>query len=86
MIAYGARCSWWDDKRKVGTKDGTRTGLPCCPICKGVLFEQEDEQWWNGVDARTLMVDPHYREFIEWSRGKCYPGYPAAYAAWEATK
>lgn len=73
-IAYGARCSWWDSIEKVGRTGGT-ISLPCCPTCRGVLFEMLDEEiWWRGVDRYTAETDPQYRTFIEWVRGKCFAG------------
>lgn len=77
MIAYGARCVWWDDKSKVASKDGTSTGLPCCPECGGVLFESDEKDWWAGVDEVATTI-PRYREFIEWQRGRCFPAFAQA--------
>lgn len=76
-IAYGARCSWWDSIDKVGVRDG----LPCCPHCKGMLFEVPTEAaWFSGVDAYAKQPgNSGYRTFIEWGRGKCFKGgYPEA--------
>lgn len=69
MIAYGATCSWWDDKNKVATKP---SGLPCCPQCGGVLFEIEESAWWDGVDSWEEKGVEDYRAVIEWARGKCF--------------
>lgn len=82
-IVHGANCSWWDSIDKVGSNDG----LPCCPFCKGMLFEVPDEKtWWDGVDkyAAAGIGRPWYRKFIEWLRGKCFPGgYLEAKSAWD---
>lgn len=43
-IAYGARCSWWDNVQNAGTRDingrrpGEIHGLPCCPHPDYVAF------------------------------------------------
>lgn len=69
-VVYGARCSWWDTEDKMSS---TASGLPCCPFCRGVLFEvQSETKWWAGVDAHTAKGDPEYRTFVEWLRGKCF--------------
>lgn len=79
-IAYGARCVWWGSIQKVGN----RKGLPCCPECGGVLYEMPNEAaWFEGVDRHDER-QPGYRKFIEWLRGKCYPSYGHAKAAYEA--
>lgn len=84
MIAYGAKCSWWDDKEKVGTlpmKDGSR--LPCCPHCRSVLFEMPEEQWNDGAD-KYEADNPGYKKLLNWSRGKCFPSWKHAKATYEA--
>lgn len=89
LIAYGAGCTWWDSKDKVGLIPGEHGrafgGLPCCPHCRSVLFETEEEKWFAGVD-RYDAQEPGYRAMIDWSRGQCFPNYNAlktAYAARE---
>lgn len=74
-IAYGARCVWWDSIERVGQNAG---GLPCCPHCKGVLFEMESEaEWWAEVDRHEASGHPGYRAMWEWSRGRCFPTFEA---------
>lgn len=72
-IAYGALCTWWDSIRKVGKNE---VGLPCCPHCRGVLFETKDEAtWFAAVDEHERLGNMNYRAMIEWSRGKCFRNY-----------
>lgn len=73
-IVCGAVCTWWDSIDKVGRLGtGSMGPLPCCPHCKGVLYEYPDEEtWWRGVEDYTSK-HPDYRKFIEWCRGKCFP-------------
>ena len=79
-IVYGATCSWWDSIDKVAKKP---SGLPSCPNCGGVLFEVSSEKvWWADVDRHDRERDPGYRQFIEWSRGKCFPDHSAAQIAY----
>lgn len=74
VIAYGARCTWWDSKDKAGTRG---SGLPCCPHCSGVLFETDEKSWVDGVAERgesfasQLGVDD-YGEFLKFTRGECF--------------
>lgn len=82
-VVYGARCAWWDTIEKTATVNGKPDGLPCCPNCGSPLFEVASESvWWNGVEAHDDM-NPGYREFVEWLRGKCFPGFPEAIAHYE---
>jgi hypothetical protein len=74
-IVYGASCCWWDSIDRVGHLPGPfGRSLPCCPRCNGVLFEMTDEaEWWRSVDRHmAVAVDPKYRSFIEWLRGRCF--------------
>ena len=69
-IVHGAMCVWWDSIDKVATLED---GLPCCPNCHGVLFEvASEEEWMEGVNMHD-MINPGYRDFILWLRGKCFP-------------
>jgi hypothetical protein len=82
-IVYGATCSWWDSISEVGRLP---SGLPCCPHCRGVLYEIYTEaQWWELVDDYAVMTDsPGYRATVEWARGRCFTDHDAlreAYAA-----
>jgi hypothetical protein len=80
-IVYGARCTWWDSITEVAKHP---SGLPCCPHCRGVLYEMASEaEWWAAVDQFGLS-NPDYRAFIEWLRGRCFPNYESARAAFEA--
>lgn len=84
-IVYGATCRWWDSIDKASSTDGS--GLPCCPICGGVLFEVPTaEAWWRDVDDFEADGHPGYRELLEFTRGKCYKSMDAATAAWERSK
>lgn len=80
-VVYGAQCTWWDDIDKVGN-NGV---LPCCPHCKGMLFQMESPgEWFRFVDEHERDGFPGYRAFIEWVRGKCFTeGWKAAKAAYE---
>ncbi|MEW6256544.1 MAG: hypothetical protein AB1592_11355 [Pseudomonadota bacterium] len=79
-VAFGVRCVWWDGIANVGR----RGNLPACPRCGGPLFEVPDEAtWFGGVDQHEANGNPGYRAFIEWQRGKCFPSFLAARAAYE---
>lgn len=86
-VVFGARCSWWGDIGDVGKTPRNSRGfsLPCCPHCKGMLFETDNpEIWWKGVDKFEADNHPGYRAFITWSKGQCFPNGKAALAAYEA--
>lgn len=83
-IVYGARCCWWDsiDKAHRANAPGG-IGVPSCPHCGSVLFELPDEAtWWAGVDRHEANGHPGYRALVEWSRGKCFPHWKEAEAAY----
>lgn len=68
-IAYGSRCVWWDNIQKTGK--GFQ-GLPCCPHCKGLLFEVPSmEQWQRGIDEYDKH-NPGYKDLMKWLQGKCF--------------
>ena len=74
LIVYGAKCVWWDSIDKAGKIQGqSGHSLPCCPYCKGVLFQQSESDWWFAVQKFENEGHKGYREFIEWQRGKCFP-------------
>lgn len=60
-------------------------GLPCCPICGGMLMELPNrEEWFKGMDMFEMGTypgaNPHphagYRAMFEWQKnvGRCFPG------------
>lgn len=82
-IAYGVFCSWWDSVDKVRKRDG----LPCCPHCQSVLFELPNrETWMEGARRYEAEGHPGYVAFVEWARGKCFPNYTVARAAYDAAR
>lgn len=78
-IVYGATCTWWDTIYSASTVGEAK--IPCCPFCKGVLFETREAQWWAAVDKADEAY-PGYRARVEWSRGKCFPTQFAAIEAY----
>lgn len=83
-IAYSAHCTWWDSIQKVGKIPGV--GLPCCPVCKSVLFEMPDEAaWFSQVDAHEARGHPGYRKMVEFGRGKHFTDYSELQLVYEAT-
>jgi len=102
LIVYGARCVWWDDIDKVGFIESVGVGnisigprgkvnidiqkLPCCPYCKGVLFQMDEEDWWRGVDNHENKGHLGYRDFITWLQGKCFPDQQVAEKVYQAER
>ena len=70
FAVYGANCVWWDTIDKTAR---TPSGLPCCPHCGSVLFQQPLDKWWADIDKYEANGHPGYRKFVEWWRGKCFP-------------
>lgn len=89
-VAYGTRCTWWGPIQTVGKfepkqeKGAPKVSLPCCPHCKGMLFE-----WPNrdvAIDgAKQYEAKGHegYLAFFEWMEGKCFPGIESARRAYQ---
>ena len=74
LIVYGFNCTWWDDISMVDTllsKDDSPGGIPCCPYCKGVLFQIDEKDWFKGIHKHT-QENPLYANITSWSRGKCF--------------
>lgn len=79
-IVYGVSCTWWDSIDKaVPHPDG---GLPSCPHCHSVLFEEDETKWMEGMTKYELEGHPGYQEMMTWSRGKCFSTMDALEAAW----
>jgi hypothetical protein len=79
-IVYAVGCSWWDSISKAASKP---SGLPCCPGCGSVLMETPSEaQWWADVENHERNGHPGYRKMIEWMRGRCFPDFTVAEAAY----
>lgn len=74
LIVYGASCVWWDSINKAAKLEN---GLPCCPHCKGVLFQINEEEWEELINKCDKKYKS-YRQFIEWLKGKCLPTYLVA--------
>lgn len=66
-VAYGASCTWWDNKSEVGDNEG----LPCCPECDGTLYEREHTEWYANIDNHE-NTHQGYAAFMEWLKGKCF--------------
>ncbi len=70
-----------DDQMKEHGLPVTDHGLPCCPVCGGMLFEiSEETSYWLQVDdyeaGKHPIREPHpgYRKMLEWQRDqkKCF--------------
>jgi len=88
LIVYGATCVWWDsiDKAAIQKESGLDYGLPCCPHCGGVLFQQEETTWNKSIAEYENNNHPGYSEFIAWLRGKCFPTQEKAEAEYKKQK
>jgi hypothetical protein len=78
-IVYGSACMWWDGIEAASTTAG---GLPCCPRCGGVLFEDDEDAWWIHVSVYN-QDHPGYDAFVRWLRGRCFPSVAEAQAAFK---
>lgn len=93
-IVYGATCTWWDSILKVGSRSmnvyldsraAVGVSIPCCPLCGGMLFEMPNEDaFLKGAIEHEAKGHPGYVQFVRWARGKCYPSYEAAEAAYRS--
>ena len=83
-IVYGANCAWWDGIEKIGRiRTASGRSLPCCPFCKGMLFEMPSpKEWWDSVEAHQAKGNAGYRAFIEWLKGKHFASYGDAITAY----
>jgi hypothetical protein len=85
-VAYGVLCAWWDDVANVGKH--AVTGLPCCPHCKGLLYEMPRAEWETATKlyAASSADLAEYPDFVAWLKGKCFPNYNYAKQAYAVHK
>jgi hypothetical protein len=83
-VTYGARCTWWGDISAVGSVGPSR--LPCCPHCKGMLFEMPHrDQFLAGAERyEREKPEPDYVDMIKWAEGRCFPSFDALKKAYSA--
>lgn len=87
FIFYGANCTFWtDDEKELSSipESGPKEGLPCCPHCKGVLFQIEKREWeesaeqyedaWSSDPNNPLGWNWTYHKFLRKVResGTCF--------------
>lgn len=94
-FCYGANCTWYGSIHEVSnthkhprwSRESKKDdhGLPCCPVCGGMLFEMPNEsEWWKGIDqfesgdypGPKSHPHPGYRAMWEWQRKQkqCFGG------------
>jgi hypothetical protein len=83
LIAYGARCTWWDSKDRVGLRGDGIYKIPCCPFCGNVLFEMSEVDWSARMKTYEAAGHPGYADMITWARGKCFMNLFAMTVAYE---
>jgi uncharacterized protein YbaR (Trm112 family) len=63
-FTYGAMCSWRGPISKV---QKTYNGLPCCPYCRGPLYEIDSiEKWTDQIEAFESSGHLGYTPFQQW--------------------
>lgn len=67
-VWYGLCGYWTDDWSKLRT---VGSGIPCCPECGAVGFQQSADEWWRQVDAYEAAGHSGYRAKVEADKGKC---------------
>ena len=75
-IAYGATCTWWGAIQEVAT---TGSGLPCCPHCRGVLFEAPSMAEWEAGTRQSIDAGnaaPDWLDMLHWVRDQGEPCQP----------
>lgn len=75
-IPYGARCTWWGTIYEIKTNYSNGHHLPCCPHCRGMLFEVRTLAIWNEMvqEYAEKSGDAAYPAFMDWVRTRpCQP-------------
>lgn len=80
MTVYGNNCTWYNDKSQAGINPN---GLPCCPHCGSMLFEEKTEKWENAILENALR-DPEYLDLLLWARGRCFRNFSALKTAFQS--
>ena len=70
LIWHSAGCTYWtDDWSKLSKAEN---GIPCCPRCRCVGFQQEAREWFQGVDDLAEHV-PEYNTLVLAVKEMCAP-------------
>lgn len=66
---YGATCNWHGTIQETTVNSSQ---LPCCPHCRGVLFEYENKKKWDDAVERFSRENNlvHYKAFVDSWRSK----------------
>ena len=80
-IVHGATCTWWDSIDKAEQQDG----MPCCPKCRGVLYECAQAEWDEELGAHD-RENPGYKVLMLWARSRCFASFRALRHAWATKK
>lgn len=70
-IVYGITCTWWGSIALA--EEAVADGPPCCPVCRGRLWEVATRADWD-VSAQEAEADDRdgYVAFLEWIEGRCF--------------
>jgi hypothetical protein len=73
LHVYAAGCAWSGPIEKVGMT-GIPVSIPCCPYCGSVLFQMNEDEWWEGAEEFEKEGHPNYVAFLRWkeSHDKCW--------------
>lgn len=89
-IAFGAGCTWWGPIDEVAKGGDTGMGIPSCPFCRGVLYEDPDIRAWQTRLTRTEQMGyPNYSEVMIWQHDvakRCYKSWIALRQAYDSDK
>lgn len=55
-----------ESKLKIGELGGKGSGLPCCPFCGSMLFQEDTNKWWEGA-KQWDKEHPNYFRFLQWT-------------------
>jgi len=72
LHVYAALCSWNGHISQIGLAGEHR--LPCCPHCRSMLFQIDEDRWQSGAREHEEKGHTHYVEFMSWcsTNGKCW--------------
>ena len=69
---YAAHCGYYTDDWSKLKVTGINVRIPCCPKCGCVGFQTTVFSWLSGARKYEQEGYPHYVEFINQAKEKCY--------------